>query len=59
MEKKPIVVGMGELLWDVLPSILDDEQKKNKVDNLLRKLKKQEIIDNTGKSPNAKWYLVK
>lgn len=52
-------IEITDILWDVLPSILDDEQKKNKVDNLLRKLKKQEIIDNTGKSPNAKWYLVK
>ncbi len=48
-----------EILWDVLPNILDDVQKKNKVDNLLRKIKKQGVITNTGKSPNAKWYLVK
>lgn len=52
-------IEITDILWDVLPNILDDEQKKNKVDNLLRKLKKQGIITNTGKSPNAKWYLVK
>lgn len=52
-------IEITDILWDVLPSILDDEQKKNKVYNLLKKLKKQGILDNTGKSPKAQWYLVK
>lgn len=52
-------IEITDILWDVLPSILDDEQKKNKVYNLLKKLKKQEILDNTDKSPKAQWYLVK
>lgn len=52
-------IEITDILWNVLPSILDDEQKKNKVYNLLKKLKKQGILDNTGKSPKAQWYLVK
>lgn len=52
-------IEITDILWDVLPSILDNEQKKNKVYNLLKKLKKQGILDNTGKSPKAQWYLVK
>ena len=52
-------IEITDILWDVLPSILDDEQKKNKVYNLLKKLKKQGILDNTGKSPKSQWYLVK
>lgn len=52
-------IEIADILWDILPSILDDEQKKNKVYNLLKKLKKQGILDNTGKSPKSQWYLVK
>ena len=52
-------IEITDILWDVLPSILDDEQKKNKVYNLLKKIKKQGILDNTGKSPKSQWYLVK
>lgn len=52
-------IEITDILWDVLPSILDDEQKKNMVYNLLKKLKKQGILDNTGKSPKSQWYLVK
>ena len=52
-------IEIADILLDIMPSILDDEQKKNKVYNLLKKLKKQGILDNTGKSPKSQWYLVK
>ena len=47
-----------ELIRDDLPSVLNDKQKQNKVDNLLKKLKKQSLIDNSGGGRVYKWFLV-
>ncbi len=52
-------VEITELLWNVLSDNLDEQKKKNKVSNLLKKLKAKGMIENTGKSPETKWYLVK
>ena len=41
---KPEIV---RLLWDVLPDQLDDKQKEYKINNLLRKLRKEGKISNT------------
>ena len=41
---KPEIV---RLLWDVLPDQLDDKQKEYKINNLLRKLRKERKISNT------------
>ena len=38
---KPEIV---RLLWDVLPDQLDDKQKEYKINNLLRKLRKEERL---------------
>jgi ATP-dependent DNA helicase RecG len=35
---------INEILWTKLPAILSDEQKLNKIENILRKLRKAEVI---------------
>lgn len=44
------------LLWDKLPSILDDKQKERKIGNLLASLKKEKIIK-TSISDRTEWIL--
>lgn len=46
-----------ELLWPALPDMLNDEQKKNKIRNLLSKLKKQKKIANDTRGNNSIWRL--
>ena len=48
-----------DLLWNLLPDVLNDKQKVTKVENLLRKMKIEKIIDCSGMGRFAKWYLVK
>ena len=45
------------LLWDKLPDILTDAQKKNKIGNLLTELRKTEKIKNIGGFSNSIWVL--
>ena len=53
---KPEIV---HLLWDVLPDQLDDKQKEYKINNLLRKLRKEGKISNTTIAGNkSTWALV-
>lgn len=47
-----------ELLADVLSDVMNNEQKVHRVDNLLKKLKRNGVIGNTGRGRYAKWYLV-
>ncbi|MDO4368516.1 MAG: hypothetical protein Q4C26_07470 [Bacteroidales bacterium] len=47
-----------ELLWDILPDILDNKQKITKVENLLKKMKRDGIVDCTGMGRFPKWFLV-
>ncbi len=47
--------GIEELLWDKLPDILTDKQKKNKVTNLLSALRDEGKIKNEGYS---EWILI-
>lgn len=48
------------LLWDVLPDQLDDKQKEYKINNILRKLRKEGKISNTTIAGNkSTWALVK
>ena len=35
---------INEILWTKLPAVLSDEQKLNKIENILRKLRKAEVI---------------
>ena len=53
---KPEIV---RLLWDVLPDQLDDKQKEYKINNILRKLRKEGKISNTTIAGNkSTWALV-
>ena len=48
-----------DLLWNLLPDVLNSKQKVTKVENLLRKMKTKKIIDCSGMGRFAKWHLVK
>ena len=48
---------IDKLLWEKLPDILTDEQKKNKVNNLLAELKKRDKIKNIGTFKTSVWVL--
>ena len=47
------------LLWDVLPDQLDDKQKMNKIDNILRKIREDGKIVNETVGNKSVWSLVK
>ena len=47
------------LLWDILPDQLEDKQKINKIDYLLKKLRTNGKIVNTTKGNDSVWSLVK
>ena len=51
---KPEIV---RLLWDVLPDQLDDKQKNNKLDYLLKRLRKAEKIWTERNEVTSVWYL--
>lgn len=55
LDKQEIV----RLLWDVLPDLLNDKQKKNKIDNLLRRLRVNNKIINKTRGNVSYWSLVK
>jgi ATP-dependent DNA helicase RecG len=46
------------LLWNKLPAWMNDQQKKNKVGNLLGELKRQGRIQNVGAMKAPSWVLV-
>ena len=48
---------VDKLLWDKLPDILDEKQKKNKINNLLSQLKKDMKIKNIGSLKNSIWVI--
>ena len=44
------------LLFDLLPAVLDEKQKNNKIRNLLYAMSKREfLIENTGSSRKPQW----
>ena len=43
---------IDKLLWRLLPDLLDDKQKKDKITNLLTKLRKRGQIKNKSQGPN-------
>lgn len=47
------------LLINKLPDILDDEQKSNKISNLLGGLKRQKLIENKGTTNKPKYILIR
>ena len=48
---------IDKLLWEKLPDILTDEQKRNKIGNLLTELRKEGKIKNMGGFTNSVWTL--
>jgi ATP-dependent DNA helicase RecG len=50
---------IDELLWEKLPDILNDEQKKNKIGNLITELRQKGKIANVGVAANSKWVLLR
>lgn len=55
LTKKEIV----RLLWDVLPDQLEDKQKINKIDYILKRLRTAKIIHNKTKGSDSVWSLGK
>lgn len=49
---------VDQLLWDKLPDRMSEEQKKNKVNNLLSELRRKDIIKNKGSNKNSLWVLI-
>lgn len=47
------------LLWDVLPDQLDDKQKMNKIEYLLKQLRLRGEIENQSKGKESIWMLGK
>ena len=47
------------MLWIKLPDWMEEQQKKNKIGNLLSELRIKEIIENKGTFGNPKWSLKK
>jgi len=48
---------IDELLWEKLPDIYNDNQKKNKITNLIAELRKNDKIINKGTFAYPKWEL--
>lgn len=48
-----------KLLWDLLPDQLEDKQKMNKIDYLLKRLRVSGIIKNQSKGNASIWMLGK
>ncbi len=48
---------INDLLWSKLSEALNDQQKHNKITNLLSKLRVGGVIQNTGSRKNPKWVL--
>lgn len=49
---------IDKLLWNLLSNLLDDRQKKDKITNLLAKLRRQGKIRNESQGPNSDWFIV-
>lgn len=48
-----------ELLWNVLPDLLDESQKTNKIRNILKKLKTRGLVKNETRGNNSMWFFVR
>lgn len=44
---------------DKLAEEMSENQKHDKITNLLKRMKKEKQIDTTGKGPSAKWFIIK
>lgn len=50
---------INTLLMDKLSDALDDKQKYTKISNLLAKLRRRRVIENTGSDTAPRWQLIK
>jgi ATP-dependent DNA helicase RecG len=58
--KKSSKEDIDKLLYDILPDVLSDDKKKNKIRNLLYTMSaKDETIKNEGSRTKPQWILVK
>lgn len=48
---------LNHLLWDKLSDVLTDEQKGHKVSNLLSKMRRSGVIENSGSRARPRWTL--
>lgn len=48
---------VDELLWEKLPNWMSENQKRNKVGNLLSELRMDNIIENIGTTRKSNWIL--
>lgn len=48
---------LDQLLWNKLPEVMDDEQRKNKVTNLIAELRRMNKIENVTAGPVGRWAL--
>lgn len=48
---------IAKLLWKKLPDVLDDDQKKIKIKNLLAKMRSSDRIENTRKGSISNWRI--
>lgn len=48
---------IDDLLGPILPGVLDSEQRKNKISNLLGKMRRDGTIHNTGSRTKSQWAL--
>ena len=53
MEKSEI----KDLLWDKLPDSLSYDAENNRIDNLLKRLKAENKIENETHGPHSSWYI--
>jgi len=49
---------IDELLWEKLPDVYNNTQKKNKINNLIAELRKKRIIINKGSLSHPVWALI-
>jgi len=49
---------IDKLLWNKLPDILDEKQKKNKITNLIKELRMKGKIINNGNDSQPIWELL-
>jgi len=49
---------IDELLWEKLPDILNDNQKKNRITNLIAELRQKSKITNQGTFASPQWVLL-
>ncbi|KAA6341238.1 hypothetical protein EZS27_010953 [termite gut metagenome] len=50
---------IDELLWNILPAWMNTDQKKNRIGNLIKELRKNGQIFNQGTDKNPEWILKK